>query len=144
MRFVSRTGMIATTLAIGAIAAPNAQAGLFSTGPDPKGAAQQEAQSFLRIYSHPASTPTAVATPDQATVARDQLGDAQLSAALERQAQIYGRNIASTPTPVASVSSNPGFQFDDAAIGAAVMAGLVLLGIGGTLAVRRRSQLHHT
>jgi hypothetical protein len=144
MRLVSRSGLFATILAIAAIATPSAQAGLFSAGSDPSGAGQQEAQSFLRIYSHPASTPTAVATPDQATVGRDQLGDAQLSAALERQAQIYGRSIASTATPVASVSSNPGFQFDDAAIGAAVMAGLVLLGIGGTLAVRRRSQLHHT
>ena len=63
MRLASRTGLIATTLAIAAIAASNAQAGLFSSGPDPKGAAQQEAQSFLRIYSHTDSNPVPVAAP---------------------------------------------------------------------------------
>jgi hypothetical protein len=141
MRLASRSGLIATTLAIGAIAAPNAQAGLFSTGPDPKGADQQEAQSFLRIYSHPASTP-AVAAPDQATVARDQLGDRELSAALLRIAQLNGANIASRATPVVS-TVNPAFQYDDAAIGAGAMAGLILLGTASTLAVRRRTHPRH-
>jgi hypothetical protein len=144
MRLVPRTGLIATALAIGTIAAPSAQAGLFSgPGPDPPGAAQQEAQGFLRIYSHPASTPPSVGTPDQATIARDQLGDRQLSAALLRMAQIYGRNVATTATPVASTAPKPGFQYDDAAVGAGLTAGLVLLGVAGTLAVRRRGQLRH-
>jgi hypothetical protein len=159
MRQVSRTGLIATTLAIGAIVAPSAQAGLFSAGPDPSGAGQQEAQSFQRIYSAPASTPlvvranpdeqvpastlSVVATPDQATVSRDQLGDRQLSTALLRIAQVNGRNISSTPV-VSATSSSHGFQYDDAAIGAGVMAGLVLLGIAGTLTVRRRGQLSHS
>jgi hypothetical protein len=59
MRLASRCGVILTILAIGAIAAPSAHAGgLLSTGHDPKGADRQEAQSFLRIYSHPASTPS--------------------------------------------------------------------------------------
>jgi hypothetical protein len=142
MRLASRSGALATILAIGAIAAPSAQAGLFSAGPDPIGAGQQEAQGFLRIYSHQAPTPTAAATPDQATVAVDQLGDRQLSAALLRIAQIDGRNVASTAAPVVSANpGSPGFQFGDAAIGAGVMAGLVLLGTAGTLAVRRRDQL---
>ena len=141
MRLASRSGALATILAIGAIAAPSAQAGLFSAGPDPIGAGQQEAQSFLRIYSHPASTP-AVAAPDQATVARDQLGDRELSAALLRIAQLNGANIASRATPAAS-TVNPEFQYDDAAIGAGVMAGLILLGTAGTLAVRRRTQPRH-
>jgi hypothetical protein len=140
MRLASRSGLIATTLAIGAIAAPSAQAGLFSNGADPKGADQQEAQSFLRIYSHPASTPTVVATHDQATIARDQLGDSQLSAALLRQAQLYGSHITSTATRVVSTANPPGFQYGDAAIGAGVMAGLVLLGMAGTLTVRRRTR----
>jgi hypothetical protein len=145
MRLPSRSGLIATALAIGAIAAPTAQAGglLSGPGPDPPGAAQQEAQSFLRIYSHPASTRPSVATPDQATIARDQLGDRQLSAALLRIAQINGRNVAPTATPVATTVSNPGFQYGDAAVGAGVIAGLALLGTAGTLAVRRRSQLRH-
>jgi hypothetical protein len=143
MRLATHSGLIATTLAIAAIATPSAQAGLFSAGPDPKGAAQQEAQSFLRIYSHPASTPS-VATSDPATIARDQLGDRQLSAALLRMAQINGRNVATTATaPVASTTPNPGFQYGDAAVGGGLIAGLALLGTAGTLAVRRRGQLRH-
>jgi hypothetical protein len=143
MRLVSRGGLIATALAIGAIAAPGAQAGglLSGTTPDPPGAAQQEAQSFLRIYSHQASTP-AVATPDKATIARDQLGDSQLSAALLRIAQINARNILSTTTM--AVRTGDGFQYDDAAVGAGVMIGVVLLGTAGAFAVRRRGQLRHT
>jgi hypothetical protein len=162
MRLATRTGMIATALAIGAILAPNAQAGLFSNGPDPKGAGQQEAQSFLRIYSHSAATPT-VATPDRAAVAR---AEASIGAAFARIAQVNGRNIASTATPVASshlictprsepvfcrpistpvvTTANPqGFQYGDAAIGAGLMAGLTLLGAAGALAVRRRTQPRH-
>jgi hypothetical protein len=71
MRLVSRSGLIATTLAIAAIAVSTAQAsGLLSgTTPDPPGAAQHEAQSFLRIYSHSASTPSVVAAPNQAAPA---------------------------------------------------------------------------
>ena len=107
MRLVSRSGLIATTLATAAIAAPNAEAGLFSSGPDPQGAAQQEAQGFLRIYSHAAD------------------GTAPVQA------------------PSSSTSSN-GFNYGDAAVGAGVIGGLVLLGTGGTLAVRRRAQLRHS
>jgi hypothetical protein len=140
MRLVSRTGIIATALAIGAIAAPNAQAGLFSTGPDPKGAAQQEAQSFLRIYSHPASTPSA-ATPDLAAVARDK---ASIGAAFDRIALAFDRDSTSTATPVAGIAQgSPGFRYGDAAIGAGMMAGLILLGAAGALAVRRRAQSRH-
>jgi hypothetical protein len=115
MRLVSRGGLIATALAIGAIAAPSAQAGLFSNGPDPPGAGQQEAQGFLRIYSHQASTP-AVATPNNTTIAHT----------------------------VSTAKSSEGFDYDDAAIGAGVIAGLVLVGTAGTLAVRRRGQLEHS
>jgi hypothetical protein len=203
MRLMSRSGLIATALAVGAFAAPAAQAGglMSTTAPDPPGAAQQEAQSFLRIYSHQASTPSAVvpnpdeqlpastptvATPHKATVARDQLGDRRLSAAFVRIAQIDGRNITPTTTtavstgayvpgdavvprfigppearlfcaprsaprfrhpisstPTSTASHSPGFQYDDAAIGAGVMVGLVLVGTAGALGVRRRGQLRH-
>jgi hypothetical protein len=140
MRLARRTATIATILALGAIAAPGAQAGglLSDTRPDPPGAAQQEAQSFLRIYSHQASRLSA-ATPDQAAVAREQASE---SAAFERIARIDGRNIASSTGSVATVTSQPlGFQYGDAAIGAGVMAGLVLLAIGGAFAIRHRRQL---
>jgi hypothetical protein len=140
MRLATRRGLIATTLAIAAIAAPNAQAGgLFSTGHDPNGAAQQEAQGFMRIYSHPASTPSVVAAPDKAAVSRDL---ASMSAAFDRIAQVNGANIASSATPAVSTVS-PEFHYGDAAIGAGVMAGLILLGTAGTVAVRRRTQPHH-
>jgi len=67
MRLTSRSGLIATILAIGAIAAPSAQAGLFSNGPDPQGAGQQEAQSFLRISSHTNDSPAPVQAPASST-----------------------------------------------------------------------------
>jgi LPXTG-motif cell wall-anchored protein len=39
---------------------------------------------------------------------------------------------------------NNGFDYGDAGIGAAAMAGLALLGAAATLAIRRRSQLRRT
>jgi hypothetical protein len=139
MRLASRSGLIATSLAIAAITAPTAQAGLFSSGPDPKGADQQEAQSFLRIYSHPTSMPF-VAPPDQAAVARDK---ASIGAAFDRIAQAYDRNI--TPATVTSTAQNPqGFDYGDAAVGAGIVGGLVLLTAAGGLTVRRRSQLRNS
>jgi hypothetical protein len=110
--------MIATILAIGAIAAPTAQAGglLSTTTSDPPCATWTEEQSFLGIYSHPATTPA----PCPASVAH------------------------ATVTPVASTTQgSQRFQYGDAAIGAGVMAGLVLLAMAGALAVRRHSQLPH-
>jgi hypothetical protein len=107
MRLATRSGALATILAIGAIAAPNAQAGLFSSGPDPKGADQQEAQSFLQLYHHPNITnPVPNATPTNA-------------------------------------APSTGFDYGDAAIGAGITGGLVLLVTAGTLTVRRRSQPRH-
>ena len=154
MRLPPRSGLIATTLAIGAIATPTAQAGglLSATASDPPGAAQQEAQSFLRIYSHQAPTPSgvvvpnpdeqlpastpAVATPDKATIARDQLGDRQLNAGLLRIAQVNGRSIPSTTTT--AVGTGDGFQYDDAAVGAGVMAAVLALAGTAALTLRRR------
>jgi hypothetical protein len=64
MRLATRSGLITTALAIGAIAAPNAQAGgLFSTGPDPKGADQQEAQAFESLYHATSGNRAAFSTP---------------------------------------------------------------------------------
>jgi hypothetical protein len=61
MRLATRSGLTATILAIGAIAAPNAEAGgLFSTGRDPKGADQQEARAFENLYNHTNSNPVPV------------------------------------------------------------------------------------
>jgi hypothetical protein len=156
MRLATRSGLITTALAIGAIAAPNAQAGRIYSAPastpsvvrsNPDEQVGTSGPSVVRPNPDqqvPASTPPVVATPDQPTVTRDQLGDRQLSTALLRIAQINGRNLASPPTPVVSTTAgSQGFQFGDAAIGAGVMGGLVLLTAGG-LIVRRRSQLRHS
>ena len=54
------------------------------------------------------------------------------------------RSCQPAATRVVSTSQNePGFQYDDAAIGASAIVGLGLLGIAGALAVRRRSRLPH-
>ena len=163
MRLVSRSGLLATTLAIGAIGAPSAYAGglLSSTTNDPPGAAQQEAQSFQRIYGDPAPTlfvvrpnpdqqlsasTQSVSTPDHATVARDQAGDRQLSAALLRIAQMFARNTVLTQASVASATlphnprvhstatSGGGFDWGDAAIGAGGTIVLLLVVAGGARA----------
>jgi hypothetical protein len=142
MRLVSRSGLLATALAVVALVVPNAQA--------------------VRFYAPPASTPSVV-TPNQAAVAREQAGE---SAAFDRIAQAYDRNIAPTTTLVVSTgprlictprseppvcrpistltgsSASEGFQFGDAAIGAGVMVGLTLLGAAGAVMVRPRSELH--
>lgn len=77
-------------------------------------------------------TPPAVAATEKAAIARDRLGDRMLS-------------VASPATRVVSTTQgSPGFQYDDAAIGAGVMFGLVLLGTAGTFSVRRRGRLRHT
>jgi hypothetical protein len=89
--------MIATTLAIAPIA-PNAQAGLFSNGPDPHGVDPQEAQSFLRIYASDGNPPPAA--------------------------------MSTSGTP------SVGFDDGDAAVGAGIAAGLVLLTVPGGVTVR--------
>ena len=69
---------------------------------------------------------------------------ASQSAPLDRFSLIGVHTITPVPTAVVGTNSDPeGFQFGDAAVGAAVMAGLVLLGAAGALAVRRRAQVRH-
>ena len=85
MRLASRSGLIVTTLTVGAIAAPGAHAGglLSGPGPDPPGAAQQEAQSFARLYGHTNSR--TVPIPDPPASASDggfDYGDAAVGAGI--------------------------------------------------------------
>jgi LPXTG-motif cell wall-anchored protein len=66
---------------------------------------------------------------------------ASLSAPLDRFTLANVHTI--TPTTTAGVSTNSdseGFHFGDAAVGAGLMAGLVLLGTAGAFAARRRRQ----
>ena len=85
MRLPSRSGMIATAMVVSAIAAPGAQAGGLLSGPrpDPKGADQQEAQSFARIYGAPHSSVVRVANPtSDATESGFDYGDAAIGAGI--------------------------------------------------------------
>jgi hypothetical protein len=149
MRPASRIRLIATALAIGAIAAPTAQAGGF----------------FRGISSHPASTPSG-ATPDQVTSSRNGV-ELRLRAVFAHRVRTHGANTTTTPvtavrtglhlicvprsrscstvsnTLASTASRSLGFQYGDAAIGAGLMVGLGLLGMAGTLAVRRSAQLRH-
>jgi hypothetical protein len=148
MRLVLRSGPIVTVLAVIALAAPNALA--------------------VRFYPPPGSTPSA-ATSDQLTTSRDGVGEGRLRAAFAHLGRTHGHSNTSASTS----SSNPGarlictphsqpvscrpisttrastaagshgFHYGDAAIGAALMGGLVLLGTAGTLATRRRRQPLH-
>jgi MYXO-CTERM domain-containing protein len=65
-----------------------------------------------------------------------------LGTALNEYQQKIGARTPSEQTPTASATS---FDWADAGIGAAVVAGLGMLGLGGFLAVRRRHDLaqHH-
>jgi LPXTG-motif cell wall-anchored protein len=124
MRLVSRSGLIAIAVVVGAIVAPAAQAvGLAAISSDPSAAAVQA--SADRIAAE-----RAAASP---------------SAPLDRFALIKVHKITPTTTSGVSGSSDPeGFDLGDAAIGAGVMAGLVLLGSAGVIAARRRRQPLHT
>lgn len=156
MRLKSRSGLIASAIAIAAIAAPSAQAYRIVPGESsPAVAAHEEGQSLQWYESHPASTQSAVRpNPDQqapapqssgskpVNVVPTRLGGRVLSGNLVRTTPVTGHEAPSAARPaVATSSGSRGFQFDDAGIGAGVMLGLVLL-VGGTaLVVRRRGQL---
>ncbi len=126
MRLVSRSGLIAIAVVVGAIAAPAAQAvGLVAISSD-------------------SSVTAAQASADRIAAER---AAASPSAPLDRFALIKVHKIKITPTTTSGVSGNPdpeGFHSGDAAIGAGVMAGLVLLGSAGLIAARRRRQPLHT
>ena len=148
MRLVSRTALIAAALAIGAVASSSAQADI------PLGAAHQEAASVPYSYSHRATTAAvppkpnpliAGLTPRPVSPNPDQqFTPAAVSTAGHLICIPRDRSCHPAATRVVSTSQNePGFQYDDAAIGASAMVGLGLLGIAGALAVRRRSRLPH-
>lgn len=93
-----------------------------------------ETASAPQVSSNPAPTPADLIAAQRAA--------ANPSASLDRFALI---NVHKIPLATPSGNSNPEhFHFGDAAIGAGVTAGLVLLGIAGLLAARRRRQPLHT
>ena len=149
MRLVSRTAVIAAALAIGVIAASSAQAGV------PVGAGLQAAASVPYSYSHQATTSRWVPPKPNPLIAGltpwpvspnpdQQFTPAAVSTPTHVVCVPRARSCQAAATRVVSTSQNePGFQYDDAAIGASAMVGLGLLGIAGALAVRRRSRLPH-
>ena len=95
---------------------------------------------FAKMSSAPRVPSNTAPTPADLIAA--QRAAANPSASLDRFALI---NVHKIPPATTSGNSNPEqFHFGDAAIGAGVTAGLVLLGIAGLLAARRRRQPLHT
>jgi hypothetical protein len=149
MRLVTRNGMIATILAVGALAAPSAQAfPLEGMRADPHATAQPGALSTHPTYSH--STWVVRPNPDEQLPAASTTWVVRPNPDEQSPASTPStQSPASTPSivtprhtaPVTAVRNSPGFQFGDAAIGAGLMTGLLLLGTAGTLAVRRRGLL---
>jgi len=150
MRLVSRTAVIAAALAIGVIAASSAQAGV------PVGAGLQAAASVPYSYSHQATTSRWVPPKPNPLIAGltpwpvspnpdQQFTPAAVSTAGHLICIPRDRSCQAAATRAVSTAQNePGFRYDDAAVGASVMVvGLGLLGIAGALAVRRRSRLPH-
>ena len=149
MRLVSRTALIAAALAIGAVASSSAQADT------PRGAGHQEAASVPYSYSHQATTSRWVPPKPNPLIAGltpwpvspnsdQQFTPAAVSTAGHLICIPRDRSCHPAATRVVSTAQNePGFEYDDAAIGASVMVGLGTLGIAGALAIRRRNRLPH-
>jgi hypothetical protein len=121
MRLVSRSGLIAIVLTVAAIAASTAQASAGLAG----------------IQPVQAST-AAQASADQ--IAAERAAHSP-SAPLDRFSLAHVHTLTpSTTTEASGTSDSQGFHVGDAAIGAGLMAGLLLLGAAGTLAARRHRQ----
>jgi LPXTG-motif cell wall-anchored protein len=96
--------------------------------------------SFAKTSSAPRVPSDTAPTPADLIAAQHAAG--YPSASLDRFALISLHKI---PPATTSGNSNPEqFHFGDAAIGAGITAGLVLLGIAGLIAARRRRQPLHT
>jgi hypothetical protein len=131
MRLSSHRRLFVAVLAVGAIAAPSAQAFGPGTGAaiDQSGRAQQQ----------PASTSAGGERPSRADQLAAAYAAANPSASLDRFGLVHIRKITPITTSAVSGSSGPeDFHFGDAAIGAGVLTGLVLIGTAGTLAASRR------
>ncbi len=141
MRFARRTGLIATSLAVAAIAAPAASAG--------SGAQQSTPRAWagpLAFQQSPARVPTPEAWAGPLAFQQSQAPASTpeaLAGPLAFQPGGYGA-VKVPPTIVRVSAPSAGFDYADAAVGAGVIAGLTLLGAAGTLTIRRRGQLRHS
>lgn len=141
MRLASRTGLLATALAIGLIAASAASADPSHSGwnPTPHWVVRPNPDHQSAELARPA----AAHTYSSIRVVRPN-PDAQLPQVTSSRGSSAQTATPSLSTTRATTSAgSQGFQFDDAAIGAAAITGLGLLGLAGTFTVRRRNQLLH-
>jgi hypothetical protein len=130
----SELGFVALVLAAAAIAVPVAQA------QDDPGFAQ----TYLRHLGLTPAQATAWATGVCSYVdkpASCDLSPADAALASQRLAESLGTGIA--PSAPVAISAPSGFSGGDALIGAAVTAGLFLLGAAGALGIRRRREPAH-
>jgi hypothetical protein len=138
--------MLATAVVIGAAVAPSAQA--FFAAPGALVHPATVSQQNVRVVPNPdeqfRSNPLVVSFGT--TIGQHQLRYFRPygRVGLLRTEQTSSTTIASKATPASSTAPDAGFQYDDAAIGAAVVAGLVLLGAAGTVAARRHGQLRQS
>jgi hypothetical protein len=133
MRLVSRGGLMAIALVVGAIVVPTARAGGLA-GISSAPASNHSVVVPIRGEAVSASV-SSTATLGRVTSSRDGVGEPRLRAYFAQATRTHLRSSAPTTS-----SGSEGFQYGDAAVGAGVMAGLVLLGIAGALAARRRRQ----
>ena len=127
MRVVSRSGLIATALAVGAIAVPNATAGQSAQASRPSPLAGP-----LALQQSPAPTPR----PAPASSLWPWAGPLAL--------QPGGQgSITPRPTILPATPPSTGFDYGDAAVGAGVMAGLTIVVTAGALTIRRRGLVRH-
>lgn len=140
MRLISRTGLVVTVLAIGAIAVPIASA-------DPSHSGWNPAPSGTVVSPNPDQQGGVTSSRDGLTEPR--LRAAWLSAAYARAAKAGARSYVTTApsslsaTHASTASGSQGFHLGDAAIGGGLIAVLMLIGVAGVFTVRRHGQLHY-
>jgi hypothetical protein len=138
MRLTSRSALIATALTVAAAAAPSAQAmGLLAGAGRGAVAAQHAAETAAAIHGYGEFRPSAVRIG--APKSTSSVGTPERLICTPRSVPVTCRAVSTAWATTAAPSL--GFQYDDAAIGAGVMSGLLLLGTAGTLVVRQRGRL---
>ena len=125
MRLIPRGKLIGSALVAAAIAAPGAHAHVVAA-----------------TATGAVSQPDIRAQLDGTSGAPSTVVEKRVSSALicTPRSEPGTCRVISTTSGAGSTSA---FQFDDAAIGAGVMAGLAMLGMAGALPLRRRAQLRH-
>lgn len=127
MPLASRSTLTASVLTIAAVAAPFAHANPQRTA--------QGAPPILR-----SATPSELQSISRAEMPG--LGSHATYGGVYSNAELNGYRVAAVTPPRSSSTSN-GFDYGDAAVGAGITGGIVLLLGAGGLTVRRHRQLQH-